>query len=110
MLEAIRRPKHFLPSSALPPYPDPYDQISRVSGKWTMYFSSLHGHGTSAWPGRERRADAVHARHDALVVLVDLREHRQADPRHDPHADDDVGRVGELHADLRHRRADRSPC
>jgi hypothetical protein len=35
----------------LPPYPDPYDQISRVSGKWTMYFSLLHGHGTSLSPG-----------------------------------------------------------
>src|SRR5213078_1488752 len=50
--DAIRRAKHFLPSRALPPYPDPYDQISRVSGKWTMYlFSALHGHGTSASPG-----------------------------------------------------------
>ena len=58
-------------------------------------------------PGRERRADAVHAGHDALHVLVDLLEDRQADARHDPHVDDDVGRVGQLHADLRHRRADR---
>src|SRR5919201_1819865 len=30
--EAIRRAKPFLPSRALPPYPEPYDQISRVSG------------------------------------------------------------------------------
>src|SRR5262249_21360653 len=36
--EAMRRAWHFLPSSALPPYPDPYDHISRVSGKWQMYF------------------------------------------------------------------------
>src|SRR3954451_24067564 len=44
--DAIRNAKHFLPSSALPPYPDPNDQISRVSGKCTMYLSSpLHGHG-----------------------------------------------------------------
>src|SRR4051812_13452527 len=49
--EAIRRAKHFLPSRALPPYPEPYDQISRVSGKWTMYLlSESHGHGTSCWP------------------------------------------------------------
>ena len=41
-------------------------------------------------PRRERRADAVHARHHALDVLVDLAQHRQADARHDPHADDDV--------------------
>src|SRR5580700_9181906 len=47
MLEAIRNPKHFLPRSAFPPYPEPYDQISRVSGKWTMYFSLLQGQGTS---------------------------------------------------------------
>src|SRR6185369_18081129 len=40
-----------LPSNEFPPYPDPYDQISRVSGKWVMYLVSLHGHGTSAWPG-----------------------------------------------------------
>src|SRR5581483_3764797 len=42
--EAMRRAKHFLPSRALPPYPEPNDQISRVSGKWTMYLlSALHG-------------------------------------------------------------------
>src|SRR5215208_7782331 len=49
--EAMRRAKHFLPSSALPPYPDPNDQISRDSGKCTMYLlASLHGHGTSSRP------------------------------------------------------------
>src|SRR5881227_474207 len=52
MTDAIRRAKHFLPSKALPPYPDPYDQISRVSGKWTMYLlSASHGQATSCWPG-----------------------------------------------------------
>src|SRR5215510_4503415 len=50
--EAIRSAKHFLPSNALPPYPEPYDQISRVSGKCTMYLlSASHGQGTSASPG-----------------------------------------------------------
>ena len=48
--EAIRRAKHFFPSRALPPYPEPNDQISRASGKCAMYFSSLHGHGTSSTP------------------------------------------------------------
>ena len=49
--DAMRSAKHFLPSSALPPYPDPYDMISRLSGKCTMYlFSASHGHGTSASP------------------------------------------------------------
>src|SRR5208337_1435033 len=37
--EAIRSAWHFFASSAFPPYPEPYDQISRVSGKWQMYFS-----------------------------------------------------------------------
>ena len=51
MTDAMRSAKHFLPSSALPPYPDPNDQISRVSGKCTMYLlSALHGHGTSSTP------------------------------------------------------------
>ncbi len=40
-----------MPSSAFPPYPEPYDQISLVSGKCEMYLVVLHGHGTSAWPG-----------------------------------------------------------
>ena len=32
-------------------FPEPYDQISRVSGKWTMYFvSGLHGHVLSSSP------------------------------------------------------------
>ena len=46
--DAMRSAKHFLPSSALPPYPDPNDQISRDSGKCATYLRGLHGHGTSA--------------------------------------------------------------
>jgi hypothetical protein len=50
--DAMRSAKHFLPRSALPPYPEPYDQISRDSGKWTIHFSSgLHGHSESGSPG-----------------------------------------------------------
>ena len=56
--------------------------------------------------GFERRAYAVHARHDAFVVFIDLRINRHADARHNPHVHDDVGRVSELHAYLRHRRSD----
>src|SRR5881227_4433150 len=65
MTNAIRRAKHFLPSKALPPYPDPYDQISRVSGKWTMYLlSGLHGHGTSASPAaRGAPTECTHGTH-----------------------------------------------
>ncbi len=52
MTDAIRSAKHFLPSSALPPYPLPKDQMARSSGKCTMYFSSaLQGHATSCSPG-----------------------------------------------------------
>src|SRR5580658_5281990 len=48
--DAMRSAWHFLPSNALPPYPEPYDQISRVSGKWQMYLcSALHGHVESCW-------------------------------------------------------------
>src|SRR5207249_12260287 len=36
--DAMRSARHFLPSSALPPYPEPYDQIEGSSGKCTMYF------------------------------------------------------------------------
>jgi len=43
--EAMRRERHFFPSRAFPPYPDPYDQISRVSGKWAMYFWSRGAQG-----------------------------------------------------------------
>jgi hypothetical protein len=37
--------------SAFPPYPEPYDQISLVSGKCEMHLSGLHDHGTSSCPG-----------------------------------------------------------
>src|SRR5688572_9037236 len=50
--DAMRNAKHFLPSSALPPYPLPNDQMERSSGKCTMYFSvALHGQLTSCCPG-----------------------------------------------------------
>ena len=48
--DAMRNANAFLASRALPPYWDPNDQISRVSGKWVMYLVSLHGHGTSVSP------------------------------------------------------------
>ena len=48
--EAMRSANAFLASRALPPYCEPNDQISRVSGKWVMYLVSLHGHGTSVSP------------------------------------------------------------
>src|SRR3954470_18794074 len=51
MMDAMRNAKHFLPSSAFPPYPLPNDQIDFSSGKWTIHFSFLLlGHGTSFCP------------------------------------------------------------
>ena len=72
-----------------------------------MYFSSLHGQGTS-FAGRERDADASACRGRRVSRRGRSRGRRAADARHDPHVDDDVRRIGELDADLRHRRTDRS--
>jgi len=48
----------------------------------------------------------MHARDDAFSVGVDFLVNGQADPRHDTHVGDHIGRIGQLDADLRHRRAD----
>ena len=65
-----------------------------------MYlFSASHGHGTSAWPLAQRHADRVQARHELAVVAEHL-ERASAHPRHDPHRHRDVGRVGDLDADV----------
>ena len=69
-------------------------------------FVARPGHVLLAPARAARRRCACTARR--ACVLVDLLEHRQADARHDPHVDHDVRRVGQLHADLRHRRADRT--
>ncbi len=50
----------------------------------------------------------MHARHDALDVLIDDLEYIHADPRHDPHIHDHVSGIGQLHSDLRHRRINRA--
>ena len=43
--DAMRSATHFFPRRALPPYPDPNDHTSRVSGKCTtLRCSMLHGH------------------------------------------------------------------
>ena len=104
MFEAMRSAKHFLPSRALPPYPEPKDQISRVSGKWTMYFwSLLQGHGTSAWPFRSGAPTECMQGTTRWSSRVDEIEHRLADARHDAHVHDDVGRIREFDADARQR-------
>ncbi len=64
------------------------------------------GPGDVFLSGCEGRADGVHAGDYALLVLIDLGEDGGSDAGHDAHVDDGVGGVGELHADLRHGRAD----
>ena len=72
-----------------------------------MYLlSGLHGHGTSAWPRLERGADGVDAGHP-LAVAEDV-ERLLAHAGHDPHADGDVGGVGQLHADVGDGGAERA--
>ncbi len=66
------------------------------------------GPGNVLLSGLQRRAHGVHAGGDAMNILIDLGQDRQADARHDAHVDDDIGRVGELDADLRDWRTDRA--
>ena len=72
-----------------------------------MYLVSLQGQGTSSCPSVERHADRVDAG-DELAVLAEDLERVGAHPGHDPHRGRDVGRVGELDADVRDRRAERA--
>ena len=75
-----------------------------------MYFSSLHGQGTSAWPGASGMPTECMQGTTRFSSRSISLEDGQADAGHDAHIHDDVGRVGELDADLRHGRADRVPC
>ena len=73
-----------------------------------MYlFSALHGHGTSCAAVEQRRADRVQAGHEVAVVAEHV-ERGLAHPGHDPHRRGHVGRVGQLHADVGDRRAERA--
>ena len=64
-----------------------------------MYLTGLHGHGTSAWPGRQRRPHRMH-RLDERPALLDQPQRRGAHPGHDPHRHHHVRRVGDLHPEL----------
>ena len=72
-----------------------------------MYFSLLHGHGTSFWPGASGAPTECMQGTTRLSSLSISAKTGSADARHDAHVDHHVRRIGELHADLRHRRADR---
>ncbi len=73
-----------------------------------MYFSGLQGQGTSACPRASGAPTLCMHGTTRLTSLSISANTGGPDARHDPHVDDDVGRVGQLHADLRHRRADRA--
>ena len=81
--------------------------ISRVSGKWQMYFTGFDGHATSSWPGSSGAPDGVHGGHPR-GARVDEFDDLVADARHDLHARHDVRGVGELHAEPRQLAADRA--
>ena len=55
-----------------------------------MYFSGLHGQGTSCWPGASGAPTLCMHGTTRFSSLSISAKHRQADARHDPHADDDV--------------------
>ncbi len=56
----------------------------------------------------QRRADSMHTRNNALFILINLSEDRCPNPRHDAHIHHRIGRVRQLHSDLRHRPANRA--
>ena len=64
-----------------------------------MYFSSLQGHATSAWPGSSGAPTECRAGTKSPVG-ADQVEGRLAHPRHDPHVQHDVRAVADLDAQL----------
>ena len=74
-----------------------------------MYlFSALHGQGTSCTPVGQRHPDRVQAGHE-VPVLAQTIKRRLAHPGHDSHRRGDVGRIGQLHADVGDRGARAGP-
>ena len=88
--DAMRSAWHFLPSNALPPYPEPYDQISRVSGKWQMYLCSALQRQVVSWlVGAERGADRVQPANKVTIFSKSL-QYLGANSGHEVHAGDHV--------------------
>ena len=73
-----------------------------------MYLCSrLHGQATSVWPGASGMpTECRQGTKSPSSPSASTR--RAAHARHDPHAHRDVGRIGDLHADVRDGRADRT--
>ncbi len=65
------------------------------------------GPGNVLLTGLERCPDRVQAGHE-LVVFAQRLDHLLADAGHDLHVADNVGAIGDLDADLGHRRAQRA--
>lgn len=72
------------------------DVFLRIAGPGDVFLAFL-----------ERRAHGMQTGHHASVGLVDQAKHLFPDAGHDAHVHDRVGRVGELHPDLRHGRSHR---
>ena len=73
-----------------------------------MYLlSALQGQGTSLSALAERHPDGMQAGHELAVVAQHL-ERGSAHAGHDAHRRGHVGRVGQLHADVGDRRAQRA--
>ena len=72
-----------------------------------MYFSSLHGHDDVARPRPAARRPSARRGRTSPSSPRHV-ERALAHAGHDPHRDRDVGRVGQLDADLGDRRAERA--
>ena len=66
---------------------------------------ALHGQGTSFWPSAS--GAPTECRQWMKSPSPSMIEHLLPHAGHDAHADDDIGRIGELHADMRDRRTER---
>src|SRR5262249_47400046 len=73
-----------------------HDVLFLVAGPGNIFLSF------SQW-----RTYAVNTGHHPAEIFVNQLEYIDADSRHDAHAHDDIRRIGQLYADLRHRRSDR---
>ena len=73
-----------------------------------MYFSLLHGHGTSSSPGASGAPTLCMHGTTRFTSLSISAKTGKPDARHDAHVHDDIRRIGKLHANLRHRRIDRT--
>ena len=82
--------------------------LARLGKMHDVFLVRVAGPGHVPPALRQRRADRMHAGHDALVALVNQREHRPSNARHDAHVGHDIARIRQLHPDPRHGRVQRT--